>query len=159
MNINLGAIINKIWHNYGLSFQTVKQIIMLFRIESNLRNINSHIFDERNSLNQKKVQNKIMIYISKINCPFIVANAQEHLKVLLNVIIYIHQIILFLKNSLGLNFKKESRRPLNLDHSRQKVLKQLYVVKEAEKLKENKLLCNLDESIISSDTTNNYFFG
>ena len=155
VHIEQGVSISKIWQTYGLSLQTVKRIIKLFRTKENRRNIFSNI-RWRKLIESEIVQNEIMMYTSQNSSPFVAANVQEHLNDTLHVIIPVHQIRLFLKNFLGLSYKKGNNRPLNLDRSRQEVLKQLFAVKLAEKLPEIKLLCNLDESTINSNTTNNY---
>ena len=89
MHIDQGVSINKIWEIYGQSLHTVKRIIKLIRIETNLRNIFSNIRWKK-LIESEKVQNEIMIYTSKNCCPFVATIVQEHLKDSLNVIIPVH---------------------------------------------------------------------
>ena len=153
--IEQGVSISKIWQTYSLSLQTVKRIIKLFRTKENRRNIFSNI-RWRKLIESEIVQNEIMMNTSQNSSPLVAANVEEHLNDTLHVVITVHQIKLFLKNFLGLSYIKGNNRPLNVDRSRQEVLKQLFTVKLAEKLHEIKLLCNLDDSTINSNTTNNY---
>ena len=62
----------------------------------------------------------------------------------------------FMKTQMGLSFKRITSRPLSLDVERQHALKILFAVTLTKRIKNAKLLINVDESTLSKETKIKY---
>ena len=139
----------------GISMSTIRRIIQDF--SSNIDR--SRIYKKIRW--RKLIQSKtVMQYISKFaswqtGC-FTAADVQEYIKDQLLVSIPLHQIRKHLKINEKLSYKKGNPRPVNLDVSRVKLLKQLFWIRFANQLSGIKMLINIDESSITKGTKKNY---
>ena len=146
--------ISCIWQEYGISSATVKRFVITF----NIKVMRSEIYKIlcRRQIKQTFVQDAIWEFVSKRCSPFFSSEIQNHIKLELRILLPLHQIRSFMKTSLNLSYKKENKRPLNLDRESHNLLQQLFAVILVKQLPNIKLVWNIDESIINRDTWNHY---
>ena len=87
---------------------------------------------------------------------FTVKDVQKYLKVDHLIVLPQHIIREIMKKELRLTFKKWLSHPNNVDFDRLKVLRWMFSVKFATILKDNPLICNIDEWTITRTTKVNY---
>ena len=83
-------------------------------------------------------------------------DVQRHVKNQLLIFVPLHQIRQHLKEKDRLSYKKGNPRPINLDLSRVRLLRQLFCVRIAKHIPDVQMLINIDETTITADTRSNY---
>ena len=146
---------NELCKKYCLSITTVKRIIKLFSLKIKRHEIYSKV-RWRKLIQQPYIRSTIQNFVNQQSASFVARDVKRFVKSELKVEIPVHQIRNYMKSSLNLSYKKGSRRPIDLDIKRHQALKQLYVVRLANKLSKIRLLWNLDEWSINRDTSNSY---
>ena len=150
-----GKSINQLSQLTETSTSTIRRIIEEFR--SNIKR--SEIYTNirwRKSIKSRAVSKWISKFASDQTGCFTSADVQRHVKNQLLIWVPLHQIRKHLKEKDRLSYKKGNPRPINLDVSRVKLLKQLFWIRIAKKVSNIRMLINIDESSITKDTRRNY---
>ena len=152
---NTGDSINTISQRTGISISTIRRIILSFS-----RNVKrSEIFSKirwNRLIDSKVVSKSISKFISsQVGC-YTSRDVQDHIYNSLSVMIPLHKIRKYLKQKEHLSYKKGNPRQIDLDFGRVNLLKKLFWIKIADKLSEINVLINIDESLITRDTSKKY---
>ena len=122
----------------------------------NLGKLPLRINNKINDSMKAKVNCIIMRYYEDCKTEFTVKDVQKYLEVDHLIVLPQHIIREIMKKELRLTFKKWLSRPNNVDFDRLKVLRWMFSVKFATILKDNPLICNIDEWTITRTTKVNY---
>ena len=102
------------------------------------------------------IQNLIKEYIKSAKGAFTCRDIQQYVKNVSSIHLKQSQIKNYIGDSWNMRYKKCKSRPITLDQERQNLLKIMFSIKIIEKMKERKLLINVDEATVGRNTRNKY---
>ena len=142
-------------HRFQISLSTLKRIIAQPATGSHERKVRGDALGMKVFIS-RKIKKEVASYILSREEPFRSHDVWTRIQNLCNVEIKAKIMTKYMKTQLGLSFKRITSRPLNLDVERQHYVKVLFAVALTKRIKDAKLLINVDESTLSKETKNNY---
>ena len=105
---------------------------------------------------QKILTNTINDFYINADKPFWAKDVVDHIKFKLNISYPLHFILRFMKNNCNLTYKKIKPRPTNINISKLRIVRLLYIVEFLKSLTLKTLIINIDESFINRHIKKNY---
>ena len=102
------------------------------------------------------IQHLIKKYIESAKGAYTCRDIQLYVKRTSRIHLEQSQIRNYIRENLNMRYKKCKPRPITLDLERQNLLKMIFSIKIIQKMKERKLLINVDEATIGRNTKSEY---